>query len=41
MPIETKDKPRSEVTIASVILSVPNPFAEGHVLRPNEASVLN
>lgn len=33
--------PKSEITIAGLNLSVPAPFSEGHVLRPNEAGVLN
>ena len=42
MPIENiESAPRSEITIAGVTLSVPAPFSDGHVLRPNEAGVLN
>lgn len=37
----TKDTPTHEITIKGVQLIVPAPFAEGHVLRANEASVLN
>jgi hypothetical protein len=32
---------RSEITVQGIALSVPAPFVEGHVLRPNEAAVLN
>lgn len=41
MSINTETSPRVAVTIAGVALNVPQPFAEGHVLRANEASVLN
>ena len=39
--MELSNAPRRDLTISGVVLSVPAPFAEGHVLRPNEASVLN
>ena len=41
MSIAVADAPRSEITIAGLALTVPAPFVEGHVLRMNEASVLN
>lgn len=41
MSIAVANAPRSEITIAGLALSVPAPFVEGHVLRSNEASVLN
>ncbi len=36
-----ENTPRKEITIKGVIFSVPAPFAEGHVLKANEANVLN
>ncbi len=33
--------PRSQITVAGVLLEVVAPFTEGHVLRANEAAVLN
>ncbi len=41
MPEITDSTPRSQVTIADKTFSVPQPFAEGHVLNANEASTLN
>lgn len=41
MSIDTQSCPRTDITVAGVILSVPQPFTEGHVLRANEAAVLN
>ena len=37
----TKDTPREDVGIQSVVLSIPLPFKEGHVCKPNEAAALN
>jgi len=41
MSIDTSEAPMSEITIQGAVLTVPAPFKEGHVLRPNEAGVLN
>lgn len=42
MPIENvNDADRNTIKVAGVNLTVPAPFVEGHVLRPNEAAVLN
>lgn len=41
MSINTETAQRCDITIAGIALSVPQPFSEGHVLRENEASVLN
>lgn len=41
MSINTETSPRSDITVSGVVLSVPQPYTEGHVLRENEASVLN
>lgn len=42
MPIENvENATRTAITVAGVSLSVPAPFVEGHVLRPNEAAALN
>lgn len=35
------DAPRNEITIKGLTFRAPAPFSEGHVLRENEASVLN
>lgn len=37
----TAETPRSNITIAGLTFSVPEPFSEGHVLDANEAGVLN
>lgn len=41
MSIATESATRSEITVQGVTLTVPAPFVEGHVLRANEAGVLN
>lgn len=37
----SKDTAMKEITIKGVLFTVPAPFVEGHVLRANEADVLN
>lgn len=39
--IDVSNSPRSLITISSHLFEVPAPFVEGHVLRANEAAVLN
>jgi len=39
--IDISSCPRTSITVQGQILDAPQPFAEGHVLRPNEAAVLN
>ena|SRR3990167_5061082 len=39
--INTSSAERTTITIQGQQFSVPAPFLEGHVLRPNEAAVLN
>jgi hypothetical protein len=41
MPEITSETPRSNITIAGKSFSVPEPYAEGHVLTANEAATLN
>src|SRR3954462_13657602 len=41
MPEITSETPRSNITIAGKSFSVPEPYAEGHVLTVNEAATLN
>lgn len=41
MPEITAETPRADITIAGKSFSVPQPYAEGHALTPNEASALN
>lgn len=41
MPEITASTPRDEITIAGETFSVPQPYAEGHVLTANEAGALN
>lgn len=41
MPEITSETPRTTITIAGESFSVPQPYAEGHVLNANEASALN
>jgi len=36
-----KGTPKQDATIRSIVLKVPMPFKEGHVLVPNEADVMN
>lgn len=35
------DTPTKEITVAGIALAAPAPFTEGHVLKQNEADVLN
>lgn len=39
--MDLENAPRNTITIKGFQFSVPAPFTEGHVLRENEASVLN
>lgn len=41
MAIPVDGAERSGITVKGIVLKVPAPFKEGHVLRPNEAAVLN
>lgn len=41
MPQFDTSTPRSDLTIAGSIFSIPAPFTEGYVLNPNEANALN
>ncbi len=41
MPTFTPETPRASYKFADIALTVPEPFAEGHVLTPNEAKFLN
>ena len=41
MPDITSETPRTDITIATKVFSVPQPYAEGHVLSSGEASALN
>ena len=41
MPSISEDTEYSDLTVQGIVFSAPEPFAEGHVLTGNEASVLN
>lgn len=41
MSIDISKGESSKITVAGVVLTVPAPFVAGHVLRENEAAVLN